>query len=325
MNGANHKNGSKTGTLKVKRGLAQMLKGGVIMDVVTPEQAAIAQEAGAVAVMALERIPADIRAMGGVARMSDLSLVTRIMDTVTIPVMAKVRIGHFAEAQCLQALGVDFIDESEVLTPADDKYHVDKAKFSVPFVCGARDLGEALRRIAEGAAMIRSKGEAGSGNIVEAVRHMRAIRDAIAELAVVPEEELVARARDLGAPLELVREVARAKRLPVVLFCAGGVSTPADASLMMQLGAEGLFVGSGIFKAAALVKDGAPLYDENGYPKIDPSIALRYAKAIVDATTHFEDPQAVVAASQSLAGARPMHGLDIRRLPESELLAVRGN
>jgi pyridoxal 5'-phosphate synthase pdxS subunit len=325
MNGANHKNGSKTGTLKVKRGLAQMLKGGVIMDVVTPEQAAIAQEAGAVAVMALERIPADIRAMGGVARMSDLSLVTRIMDTVTIPVMAKVRIGHFAEAQCLQALGVDFIDESEVLTPADDKYHVDKAKFSVPFVCGARDLGEALRRIAEGAAMIRSKGEAGSGNIVEAVRHMRAIRDAIAELAVVPEEELVARARDLGAPLELVREVARAKRLRADLCAAGGDAPPAHASLMMQLGAEGLFVGSGIFKAAALVKDGAPLYDENGYPKIDPSIALRYAKAIVDTTTHFEDPQAVVAASQSLAGARPMHGLDVRRLPESELLAVRGN
>lgn len=315
----------RTGTLKVKRGLAQMLKGGVIMDVVTPEQATIAQEAGAVAVMALERIPADIRAMGGVARMSDLSLVQRIMDAVTIPVMAKCRIGHFAEAQCLEALGVDFIDESEVLTPADEKYHVDKAKFSVPFVCGARDLGEALRRIAEGAAMIRSKGEAGSGNIVEAVRHMRAIRDTIAELSVMPEEELVTRARDLGALLELVKEVAKNKRLPVVLFCAGGVSTPADAALMMQLGAEGIFVGSGVFKAAALQKDGAPLYDENGFPKIDPAIALKYAKAIVDATTHFEDPRAVVAASKSLAGARPMKGLDVRNLPESELLAVRGN
>src|ERR1700693_1960380 len=231
MDGARQSGGSKTGTVKVKRGLAQMLKGGVIMDVVTPEQATIAQEAGAVAVMALERIPADIRSIGGVARMSDLSLVQRIMDAVTIPVMAKVRIGHFAEAQCLEALGVDFIDESEVLTPADDKYHVSKHAFSVPFVCGARDLGEALRRVAEGAAMIRSKGEAGSGNIVEAVRHMRAIRDAIAELSVAPEEELVARARDL------VREVAKAKRLPVVLFCAGGVSTPADAALMMQLGA----------------------------------------------------------------------------------------
>jgi pyridoxal 5'-phosphate synthase pdxS subunit len=319
-------NGSRTGTIKVKRGLAQMLKGGVIMDVVTPEQASIAEEAGAVAVMALERIPADIRTMGGVARMSDLSLVQRIMDAVTIPVMAKVRIGHFAEAQCLEALGVDFIDESEVLTPADDKYHVDKQKFSVPFVCGARDLGEALRRIAEGAAMIRSKGEAGSGNIVEAVRHMRAIRDAIAELSVAPEEEYIARARDLGAPLELVKEVAKAKRLPVVLFCAGGVSTPADAALMMQLGAEGLFVGSGIFKAAALVdKNGGTLYDENGFPKIDPGIALKYARSIVDATTHFGDPQAVVTASKALAGARPMHGLDIRQLPESQLLAPRGN
>jgi pyridoxal 5'-phosphate synthase pdxS subunit len=303
-----------------------MLKGGVIMDVVTPEQATIAEQAGAVAVMALERIPADIRTMGGVARMSDLSLVQRIMDAVTIPVMAKVRIGHFVEAQCLEALGVDFVDESEVLTPADDKYHVDKQKFSVPFVCGARDLGEALRRIAEGAAMIRSKGEAGSGNIVEAVRHMRAIRDVIAELSVAPEEELIARARDLGAPLELVKEVAKAKRLPVVLFCAGGVSTPADAALMMQLGAEGIFVGSGIFKAAALVdKSGATLYDENGFPKIDPEIALKYARSIVDATTHFEDPQAIVAASKALAGARPMHGLDVRQLPDAQLLSLRGN
>jgi pyridoxal 5'-phosphate synthase pdxS subunit len=316
---------AQTGTLKVKRGLAQMLKGGVIMDVVTPEQALIAQEAGAVAVMALERIPADIRAAGGVARMSDLSLVQRIMDAVTIPVMAKARIGHFAEAQCLQALGVDFIDESEVLTPADEKYHCAKEAFTVPFVCGARDLGEALRRIAEGAAMIRSKGEAGSGNIVEAVRHMRAIRDAIAELSVVPPEELVARARDLGAPLELVKEVAANKRLPVVLFCAGGVSTPADAALMMQLGAEGLFVGSGIFKAAALVENGAALYDENGFPRIDPDVALRYAKSIVAATLHFDDPQAVVAAHLSLAGARAMSGIDLRTLPESAMLSVRGN
>jgi pyridoxal 5'-phosphate synthase pdxS subunit len=302
-----------------------MLKGGVIMDVVTPEQASIAQEAGAVAVMALERIPADIRAAGGVARMSDLSLVQRIMDAVTIPVMAKARIGHFAEAQCLEALGVDYIDESEVLTPADDKYHISKHAFKVPFVCGARDLGEALRRITEGASMIRSKGEAGSGNIVEAVRHMRAIRDSIAELSVVPEEELVARARDLGAPYELVAEVARAKRLPVVLFCAGGVATPADAALMMQLGAEGIFVGSGIYKAAALVKNGVAEYDENGFPKIDPDIALRYALAIVAATTHFADAGAIVEASKSLAGARPMSGLDVRALDQSQLLALRGN
>ena len=296
---------TETGTITVKRGLAQMLKGGVIMDVVTPEQAAIAQDAGAVAVMALERIPADIRADGGVARMSNLELVQSIMDAVTIPVMAKVRIGHFAEAQALQALGVDFIDESEVLTPADEKYHVSKHLFTTPFVCGARDLGEALRRIAEGAAMIRSKGEPGSGNIVEAVRHMRSIRDAIKELTVVPEEELTARARDLGAPLELVREAARAGRLPVVLFCAGGVSTPADAALMMQLGAEGIFVGSGIFKSNS--------------PKA-------FAKAIVDATTHFEDPNVIVAASKSLGkGAQAMAGIDLRNLPESELLASRGN
>ncbi len=296
---------TETGTITVKRGLAQMLKGGVIMDVVTPEQAAIAQDAGAVAVMALERIPADIRADGGVARMSNLELVQSIMDAVTIPVMAKVRIGHFAEAQALQALGVDFIDESEVLTPADEKYHVSKHLFTTPFVCGARDLGEALRRIAEGAAMIRSKGEAGSGNIVEAVRHMRSIRDAIKELTVVPEEELTARARDLGAPLELVREAAREGRLPVVLFCAGGVSTPADAALMMQLGAEGIFVGSGIFKSNS--------------PKA-------FAKAIVDATTHFEDPNVIVAASKALGkGAQAMAGIDLRNLPESELLASRGN
>jgi pyridoxal 5'-phosphate synthase pdxS subunit len=293
-----------TGTVTVKRGLAQMLKGGVIMDVVTPEQAVVAQEAGAVAVMALERIPADIRRDGGVARMSDLGLIARIMDAVTIPVMAKVRIGHIAEAQTLQSLGVDFIDESEVLTPADDKYHCNKHKYDVPFVCGARDLGEALRRIAEGAAMIRSKGEAGSGNIVEAVRHIRAITDEIAILAAVPEEELVARARDLGAPLELVQQVAREKKLPVVLFCAGGVSTPADAALMMQLGAEGIFVGSGIFKSETPAK---------------------FAKAIVDATTHFNDPAVIVAAHKELAGGAAMPGIDLRGLPENQLLASRGN
>ncbi len=292
------------GTLKVKRGLAQMLKGGVIMDVVTPEHALIAQEAGAVAVMALERIPADIRAAGGVARMSDLGLVQRIMDAVTIPVMAKVRIGHIGEAQCLEALGVDYIDESEVLTPADDKYHLSKHGYKVPFVCGARDLGEALRRIAEGAAMIRSKGEAGSGNIVEAVRHMRAIRDGIAELGAVTEDELVARARELGAPYELVKDVARNKKLPVVLFCAGGISTPADAALMMQLGAEGIFVGSGIFKSK------------------NPAA---FAKAIVDATTHYGDPRVVVAAHQALAGAEAMEGLDLRKLSADELLSTRGN
>jgi pyridoxal 5'-phosphate synthase pdxS subunit len=302
-----HSEGSNSkviGTITVKRGLAQMLKGGVIMDVVTPEQAVTAEKAGAVAVMALERIPADIRAMGGVARMSDLNLVQRIMDAVTIPVMAKVRIGHIAEAQALEQLGVDFIDESEVLTPADDLYHVDKNGYNVPFVCGARDLGEALRRIAEGAAMIRSKGEAGSGNIVEAVRHMRTIRDQIATLSAVPPEELVARARDLGAPLDLVQDVAKNKKLPVVLFCAGGVSTPADAALMMQLGAEGIFVGSGIFKS---------------------SNPAKFARAIVDATTHFNDPAVVVAAHKSLDGADAMEGLDIRSLREDQLLATRGN
>jgi pyridoxal 5'-phosphate synthase pdxS subunit len=293
-----------TGTVTVKRGLAQMLKGGVIMDVVTPDHAAIAQEAGAVAVMALERIPADIRAAGGVARMSSIDLIRGIMDAVTIPVMAKVRIGHFAEAQVLQQLGIDYIDESEVLTPADDKYHVDKHAFTTPFVCGARNLGEALRRIAEGATMIRSKGEAGSGNIVEAVRHMRAIGDAIRELSVAPKEELVSRARDLGAPLELVTDVANHAKLPVVLFCAGGVATPADAALMMQLGAEGVFVGSGIFKS----KD----------PK-------RFARAIVDATTHFSEPSVVLEACRSLGISEAMPGLDIRALDETQLLAPRGN
>jgi pyridoxal 5'-phosphate synthase pdxS subunit len=296
--------GMEQGTVTVKRGLAQMLKGGVIMDVVTPEQAVVAQEAGAVAVMALERIPADIRAMGGVARMSGIELIRGIMDAVTIPVMAKVRIGHFAEAQVLQSLGVDYIDESEVLTPADDKYHVAKDSFTTPFVCGARNLGEALRRIAEGAAMIRSKGEAGSGNIVEAVRHMRAIGDAIRELTLVPPEELVSRARDIGAPLELVRQVARDGKLPVVLFCAGGVSTPADASLMMQLGAEGIFVGSGIFKS--------------GDPK-------KFARAVVDATTHYDDPKIVMEACRSLGESAAMPGLDVRALDESQLMSTRGN
>jgi pyridoxal 5'-phosphate synthase pdxS subunit len=292
------------GTTTVKRGLAQMLKGGVIMDVVTPDHAVVAQEAGAVAVMALERIPADIRAAGGVARMSNLELIRGIMDAVTIPVMAKVRIGHFAEAQVLQQLGVDYIDESEVLTPADDKYHIAKHAFTTPFVCGARNLGEALRRIAEGAAMIRSKGEAGSGNIVEAVRHMRAITDGIRELSSAPPEELVSRARDLGAPLELVQSVAKEGKLPVVLFCAGGVSTPADAALMMQLGAEGIFVGSGIFKSE------------------DPR---KFAKAIVDATTHFGDPEVVMEACRSLGESEAMAGLDVRTLDESQLLATRGN
>jgi pyridoxal 5'-phosphate synthase pdxS subunit len=292
------------GTITVKRGLSQMLKGGVIMDVVTPDQAVVAQEAGAVAVMALERIPSDIRAMGGVARMSSIELIQGIMDAVTIPVMAKVRIGHFAEAQVLQQLGVDYVDESEVLTPADDLYHVDKNDFTTPFVCGARNLGEALRRIAEGAAMIRSKGEAGSGNIVEAVRHMRAITGGIRELTVAPKEELVARARDLGAPLDLVQLVAKEGKLPVVLFCAGGVSTPADAALMMQLGAEGIFVGSGIFKS---------------------NDARKFAKAIVDATTHYNDPAVVMEACRSLGTSEAMPGIDVRTLDETQLMASRGN
>jgi len=294
---------AETGTITVKRGLAQMLKGGVIMDVVTPEHAVIAQEAGAVAVMALERIPADIRAAGGVARMSNLELVRSIMDAVTIPVMAKCRIGHFAEAQALQELGVDFIDESEVLTPADEQYHVDKNPFTTPFVCGARNLGEAMRRINEGAAMIRSKGEAGSGNIVEAVRHMRSITESIKALART--KDLKAQAREMRVPVKLVKEVAEAGKLPVVLFCAGGISTPADASLMMQLGAEGNFVGSGIFKS--------------NNPRL-------FAKAIVDATTHFADPKIIVEASLSLGkDSRAMEGLDLRKIPESELLAPRGN
>ncbi|HZY96540.1 MAG TPA: pyridoxal 5'-phosphate synthase lyase subunit PdxS [Candidatus Cybelea sp.] len=297
-------NNGRSTSLRLKTGLAEMLKGGVIMDVTNAEQAVIAEKAGAVAVMALERVPAQIRAEGGVARMASPKKIREIMAAVSIPVMAKCRIGHFAEAQILQELGVDYIDESEVLTPADDKYHIDKQTFTTPFVCGARDLGEALRRIAEGAAMIRSKGEAGSGNIVEAVRHMRAIGDSIKELTVVPKEELVARARDIGAPLELLAEVAKNGKLPVVLFCAGGVATPADAALMMQLGAEGIFVGSGIFKS----KD----------PK-------RFARAIVDATTHFNEPSVVLEACRSLGASEAMPGLDVRQLSEAELMAPRGN
>jgi pyridoxal 5'-phosphate synthase pdxS subunit len=289
------------GTYTVKKGLAQMLKGGVIMDVVTPEQAKIAEEAGACAVMALERVPADIRAAGGVARMADPSVIQRIMDTVTIPVMAKCRIGHFAEAQVLEALGVDFIDESEVLTPADETHHIDKWPFKAPFVCGCRDLGEALRRIGEGAAMIRTKGEAGTGNIVEAVRHMRAVMDGIRKLHCLPEEELMAEAKALGAPFELVKEVHESGRLPVVNFAAGGVATPADAALMMLLGAEGVFVGSGIFKSE------------------DPD---RRARAIVKAVTHYNDPAIVAEVSRGLG--EPMRGLDIRTLTEEELLATRG-
>ena len=291
----------RVGTAKVKRGLAEMLKGGVIMDVVSPEQARIAEDAGACAVMALERVPADIRAHGGVARMSDPQIIEAIKEAVTIPVMAKVRIGHFAEAQVLEALEVDYIDESEVLTPADEEHHIDKWQFKVPFVCGARNLGEALRRIAEGAAMIRSKGEAGTGNIVEAVRHMRAIRLGITRLRAMSPEERFAAAKELGAPLDLVEEVAKTGRLPVVLFCAGGVATPADASLMMQLGAEGIFVGSGIFKSE------------------DPS---RMARAIVEATTHYNDPHIVAKVSRGLGV--PMKGIDVASLPEEQRLAPRG-
>ena len=291
----------ETGTWQVKSGLAQMLKGGVIMDVVTPEQAKVAQEAGACAVMALERVPADIRSDGGVARMSDPDIITRIIDTVTIPVMAKCRIGHFVESQVLQALGVDYIDESEVLTPADERHHVNKHDFNVPFVCGCRDLGEALRRIGEGAAMIRTKGEAGTGNIVEAVRHMRSVWNGIRKLQAMPEEQLMAEAKELGAPYELVRETRTLGRLPVVNFAAGGVATPADAALMMQLGADGVFVGSGIFKSS------------------DPA---RMANAIVQAVTHSEDPQILADVSKGLGEA--MRGLELSQIPEEELLAKRG-
>ena len=289
------------GTWTVKTGLAQMLKGGVIMDVTTPEQAKIAESAGACAVMALERVPADIRADGGVARMANLSIIRAIMDSVSIPVMAKCRIGHFVEAQVLEAIGVDYIDESEVLTPADESHHIWKHDFKVPFVCGCRDLGEALRRIAEGAAMIRTKGEAGSGNIVEAVRHMRTVMDAVRKLVNMPYDELTAEAKALGAPLELVIEVHRSGGLPLVNFAAGGVATPADAALMMQLGADGIFVGSGIFKSS------------------DPESR---AKAIVKATTHYNDPAIIADVSTGLGEAMP--GLEIKSIPEDELLASRG-
>jgi pyridoxal 5'-phosphate synthase pdxS subunit len=288
-------------TWLTKKGLAQMLKGGVIMDVVTAEHARIAEDAGACAVMALERVPADIRAAGGVARMSDPQLILQIMEAVSIPVMAKCRIGHFAEAQVLQAIGVDYIDESEVLTPADEVHHIDKQAFQVPFVCGCRDLGEALRRIGEGAAMIRTKGEAGTGNIVEAVRHMRAVQGAIRKLHGMAAEELAAEAKALGAPSGLLAEVAREGRLPVVNFAAGGVATPADAALMMQLGADGVFVGSGVFKSQ------------------DPA---RRAAALVKATTHFRDPGILAEVSEGLGQAMP--GLDISSVPHEQRLAARG-
>ncbi len=288
-------------TWRNKVGLAEMLKGGVIMDVTSAEQARIAEEAGAVAVMALERVPADIRAQGGVARMADPVKIKEIMSAVTIPVMAKVRIGHFAEAQVLQALGVDFIDESEVLTPADEQFHIDKHQFQVPFVCGCRDLGEALRRIGEGAAMIRTKGEAGSGNVVEAVRHMRLVQSQLRRLTTLRSDELMAAAKELGAPYELVCEVARAGKLPVPNFAAGGIATPADAALLMQLGAEAVFVGSGIFKSN------------------DPAAR---AKAIVEATTYYDKPEVVARVSEGIG--EPMAGLDVSRMDEKELLQTRG-
>jgi len=291
----------EVGTFALKSGLAQMLKGGVIMDVVTPEHARIAEQAGAVAVMALERVPADIRATGGVARMSDPALILEIMDAVSIPVMAKCRIGHFVEAQVLEALGVDYIDESEVLTPADEAHHIHKHPFKVPFVCGCRNLGEALRRIGEGAAMIRTKGEAGTGDVVEAVRHARAVLGDIRRLQTLPDEELMAFAKEIGAPYEWVRRTRELGRLPVVNFAAGGIATPADAALMMQLGVDGVFVGSGIFKSG------------------DPA---RRAKAIVEATTHYTDPKIIAEVSKGLGEA--MVGIAVTQLAEGERLAVRG-
>ncbi|MGW4643557.1 pyridoxal 5'-phosphate synthase lyase subunit PdxS [Sphaerisporangium sp. NPDC004334] len=290
-----------TGTARVKRGMAEMLKGGVIMDVVNAEQAKIAEDAGAVAVMALERVPADIRAEGGVSRMSDPDMIDGIIAAVSIPVMAKARIGHFVEAQVLQAIGVDYVDESEVLTPADEANHIDKWAFTVPFVCGATNLGEALRRIAEGAAMIRSKGEAGTGNVVEATRHMRQIRGDIKRLGALDEAELYAAAKELRAPYELVAEIAKTGKLPVVLFTAGGIATPADAAMMMQLGAEGVFVGSGIFKSG------------------DPA---KRAAAIVKATTFYDDPDVIAKVSRGLGEA--MVGINVATLPDSERLATRG-
>jgi len=299
------------GTWALKRGLAQMLKGGVIMDVVTPEHARVAEEAGACAVMALERVPADIRSAGGVARMSDPALILQIMEAVTIPVMAKARIGHFVEAQVLQAIGVDYVDESEVLTPADELHHINKHQFTVPFVCGCRDLGEALRRISEGAAMIRTKGEAGTGNIVEATRHMRMVMDEIRKIQNMSDDELYSEAKNLGAPVELVREVKELGRLPVVMFTAGGIATPADAAMMMQLGADGVFVGSGIFKAS-----------EDEPPEIRIREQGRRAKAIVDAVTHYKDPAIIAEVSKGLG--KPMPGLDVRSLAPEQLMAGRG-
>jgi len=291
----------ETGTWKVKTGLAQMLKGGVIMDVVTPEHAKIAEEAGACAVMALERVPSDIRAAGGVARMADPTVIEAIMKTVTIPVMAKCRIGHFVEAQVLESMGVDYVDESEVLTPADEKYHVWKHDFKVPFVCGCRELGEALRRLHEGAAMIRTKGEAGTGNIVEAVRHMRGVTEGIQRVVNASEAELKELAVEYRVPVELVKEIKQLGKLPVVNFAAGGIATPSDAALMMQLGAEGVFVGSGIFKSS------------------NPEVM---AKAIVRATTHYRDAAIIAEVSKNLGDA--MTGLDIKQIPSDELLAQRG-
>ncbi len=290
-------------TYRNKIGLAQNLKGGVIMDVVTPDQAKIAEDAGAVSVMALERVPADIRKQGGVARMSSVKLIKEIKKAVTIPVMAKARIGHFVEAQILQEIGIDYIDESEVLTPADEEHHIYKHNFAVPFVCGARDLGEALRRIGEGAAMVRTKGEAGTGNIVEAVRHMRAMMDEIRKLKNMPDEELMKEAKILGAPYELIKEIAKNGKLPVVNFSAGGVATPADAALMMQLGADGIFVGSGIFKS------------DNPF---------KMARAIVEATTHFNNPEILAKVSEDVGEVKAMPGLEISELSQAEQMAKRG-
>jgi pyridoxal 5'-phosphate synthase pdxS subunit len=291
----------ESGNMMVKRGLAQMLKGGVIMDVVTPEHAVTAEKAGAVAVMALERVPADIRTHGGVARMSDPGLIREIMSAVSIPVMAKCRIGHFVEAQILEALGVDYVDESEVLTPADEQHHVNKHEFKVPFVCGCRNLGEALRRIGEGAAMIRTKGEAGTGDVVEAVRHARAVLGEVRRLGAMPDEELMSYAKEHGAPYELVCETKALGRLPVVNFAAGGIATPADAALMMQLGVDGVFVGSGIFKS--------------GNPEVR-------AKAIVEATTHYRNPEILAKVSEHLG--EPMVGIEVKNLPESAQISTRG-
>jgi pyridoxal 5'-phosphate synthase pdxS subunit len=300
-NGSSNGSNAEKSTFTTKKGLAQMLKGGVIMDVVTPEQARIAEEAGASAVMALERVPADIRVQGGVARMSDPEMVASIMEAVTIPVMAKCRIGHFVEARILEAIGIDYIDESEVLTPADERYHINKHEFKVPFVCGCRDLGEALRRIGEGAAMIRTKGEAGTGNVVEAVRHLRTVWDGIRKVQNMPREELMTEAKELGAPYDLLVWVAENGKLPVVNFAAGGVATPADAALMMHLGADGVFVGSGIFKSG------------------DPE---RRARAIVQAVTHYQDYKILAEVSRDLG--EPMVGINIATLSERDLMAARG-